>query len=285
MVEADELTEFLACLGVRGVVWSESPDDVSGGSIDDGDDVGVSLADDEVLGVEAGVGDGISGVPFVGTEQGEGVGMEDVTVPEDARVDIHTVFGLHVETELVEMLAGAPEKPGGGPVPVNLVDDVIFEEAQADATVPDGVMGKDEGVALWEEVLAGGVVADRVAFSFEIMVLPGSVVLPVLKTPGDTAVPVILIERGEITAADADVSEFVSRDEGTSGEHLGWLGEMRGPFMDDGAVHVNQDGGGVSIQQRVTFTTSRGISKDSARSIFLFKARTRCDNSCDNPTR
>ena len=65
MVQADELTNFLTCLGVLGVVWSESPDDVPSGSIDDGDDVGVSLADDEVLRVETRVGDRISGVPFV----------------------------------------------------------------------------------------------------------------------------------------------------------------------------------------------------------------------------
>jgi len=152
--------------------------------------------------------------------------MEDIAVPKDAGVDVHAVFGLLVEAELVEMLNGAPEESGGGPVPVDLVDDVVFEEAEADATVPDGVMGKDQGVALWEEVLAGGVVTDRVSFSFEIMVLPGSVVFPVLVAPGDAAVPVVLVQEGEITAADPDVSEFVAGDEGTTGEHLGWLWEM-----------------------------------------------------------
>lgn len=217
MVWADELTKFLASLGVFGVVWSESPDDVAGGFIDDGDDVGVSLADDEVFWVEAGVGDGISAVPFVGTEQGEGVGMEDVAVPKDARVEVHPVFGLLVEAKFVEMLNGAPEKPGGGPVPVDLVDDVVFEEANADAAVPDGVMGKDQGVALGEEVLARGVVADWVSFSFEIMVLPGSAVLPGMIAPGDASVPVIFIQIGEITTADPDVSEFVASDEGSPG--------------------------------------------------------------------
>lgn len=69
MVWADELTEFASSLGVFGVVWSEFPDDVSGVSTDDGGDVGVSLANDEVFWVETSVGDRISGVPFVGTKQ------------------------------------------------------------------------------------------------------------------------------------------------------------------------------------------------------------------------
>ncbi len=216
MVQADELTKFPASLGVFGVVWSYFPDDVASGSIDDCGDVGVSLADDEVLGVEAGVGDGVHGVPFVGAEQGEGVGMEDVAVREDAWVDVHAVFGLLVEAKFVEMLTRAPHKSCGCSVPVHLVDDVVFEEAKADAAVPDGVVGKDQGVALWEKVLAGGVVADWVSFSFEIMVLPGSVVFPVLIAPDDASVPVILIEVREITAANPNVSEFVSRDEGSS---------------------------------------------------------------------
>jgi len=59
MVQANELTKFLASLGIFGVIRSDFPDNVSGGSTDDGDDVGVSLADDEVLGVEACVGDGV----------------------------------------------------------------------------------------------------------------------------------------------------------------------------------------------------------------------------------
>jgi len=68
MVWADELTNFLTCLGVFGVIRSECPDDAPGGSIDDGDNVGVSLADDEVLRVETSVGDRINGVPFVRAE-------------------------------------------------------------------------------------------------------------------------------------------------------------------------------------------------------------------------
>ena len=103
------------------------------------------------------------------------------------------------------------------------------------------------------------------------MVLSGSVVLPVLKTPGDAAVPVILVEGGEITAADADVSEFIARDEGASGEHLGWLGEMRGPFMDDGAIHVDEDRGGVPIEEGVTVTSPRGIRSDGAKRFCVFK--------------
>lgn len=165
--------------------------------------------------------------------------MEDVAVPKDAGVDVHAVFGLLVEAKFVEMLTGAPEKPGGGPVPVHLVDNIVFEESKADAAVPDCMMSKNQGVALWEEFLAGGVVADWVSFSFEIMVLPGSVVVPVLVAPGDAAVPVVLVQVGEITAADADVSECVTGDEGPTGEHLGWLWEMGWPLMDDGAVHVD----------------------------------------------
>ena len=213
MVQADELTKFASLLGVLGVVWSEFPDDSPGGFIDDGDDVGVSLADDQVLRVETSVGDGISGVPFVGTEQGEGVGMEDVAVPKDARVDVHAVFGLLVKAELVEMFTAAPQKSCGGPIPIHLVDDVVLEGSAADTGILNGVMGKDEGLSMGAEVLTGGVVADRVSLPFEIMVLPGSVVFPVLVAPDDAAVPVVLVQIGEITAADPNVSEFVARDE------------------------------------------------------------------------
>lgn len=41
--------------------------------------------------------------------------------------------------------------------------------------------------------------------------------------------------------------------------------------MDDGAVHVNQDGGGESIQQRVTVTAPRGIGCDEAKRVVGFK--------------
>lgn len=68
MVQADELTKFLTSLGVLGIIRSESPDDVPGGSIDDSDDVGVPLADDKVLGVETSIGDRVFGVPFVRTK-------------------------------------------------------------------------------------------------------------------------------------------------------------------------------------------------------------------------
>lgn len=142
--------------------------------------------------------------------------MEDVSVSEDAGVNVHAVFGLLVKTELVEMLTGAPQESCGGSIPVHLVDDVVFDGSAADAGVLNGVVGEDEGVALWEEVLAGGVVADRVSFSFEIMVLAGSAVLPGMIAPDDASVPVIFIQVGEITAADPDVSERVARDEGSS---------------------------------------------------------------------
>lgn len=69
MVRADELTKFTASFGILGVIRSQFPDDVASVSADNGDDVGVSLADDEVLGVEACVGDGIYGVPFVRTKK------------------------------------------------------------------------------------------------------------------------------------------------------------------------------------------------------------------------
>jgi len=217
MVQADELTEFLSSFGVLRVIRSDLPDDLPGVSADDGENVCVSLADDEVLGVEACVGDGIHGVPFVGAKQGEGVRMEDVSVSEDAWVDVHAMFGLLVETELVEMLTGAPQKPCGGPIPVDLVDDVVFEWSSADTGILNGVVGKDEGVALDEEVLTGGVVADWVSLPFEIMVLAGTAVLPGMIPPDDASAPVIFIQVGEITAADPNVSEFVARDEGSPG--------------------------------------------------------------------
>jgi hypothetical protein len=143
--------------------------------------------------------------------------MEDVSVSEDAWVDVHAVFGLLVEAELVEMLTGAPQKSCGGPIPVDLVDDVVFEGSSADTGILNGVVGKDEGLALGEKVLVGGVVADWVSLPFEIMVLSGSAVLPGMITPFDASVPVIFIKVGEITAADPNVSEFVSRDEGSPG--------------------------------------------------------------------
>ncbi len=143
--------------------------------------------------------------------------MEDISVSEDAGVDLHAVFGFLVEIKFVEMLTAAPEESSGGPIPVHLVDNVVFEESETDAGVSDGMMGKNEGVALWEEVLAGGVVADRVSFSFEIMVLACSAVLPGMITPDDASVPVVFIQVGEITAINPKISEFISRDEGSSG--------------------------------------------------------------------
>jgi hypothetical protein len=139
--------------------------------------------------------------------------MEDISVSEDAGVDIHAVFGLRVEAELVEMLARTPLKPGEGPIPINLVDDVILQRSSADAGVKDGVMGKDEGLAMGKKVLAWGVVTNWVSLAFEIMVLAGSAVLPVVITPYDAPVPVILIKGGKITAANPNKSEFVPRDE------------------------------------------------------------------------
>jgi len=152
--------------------------------------------------------------------------VEDISVSEDAGVDIHTMLGLRVEVELVEMLASTPLKPGGGPIPVHLVDDVVFEEAEADAGVPDGVMGKNQGVALGEEVLARSVVADRVSLAFEIMVLAGSAVLPVVITPYDAPIPGILIEEGKITAGNPKQSEFTPRDDGSPWQHLRGLRVM-----------------------------------------------------------
>jgi len=64
--------------------------------------------------------------------------------------------------------------------------------------------------------LAGGVVADRVSLPFEIMVLAGSAVLPGMIAPDDASVPVVFIQEGEITAINPKISEFISRDEGSS---------------------------------------------------------------------
>jgi len=75
--------------------------------------------------------------------------MEDISVSEDAGVDLHAVFGFLVEIKFVEMLTAAPEESSGGPIPVDLVDDVVFEGSSADTGVLNGVVGKDEGVALW----------------------------------------------------------------------------------------------------------------------------------------
>jgi len=226
MVQADELTKAATLRGGLGVLGSDFPDDVPGCATDDSDDVGVSLADDEILGVEASVGDRVHSVPFVGTNQGEGVGMEDVTISEDARIDIHPVFGFIDKAELVEMFTGAPLESCGSPIPIHLIDDVVFEGSSTDTGVLHGVMGKDEGLALREKILAGGVIANRVAFSFEIMVLACPAVLPAMITPEDAAVPVILVKVGEVPTADPDVAEFVACDENPPWEHLGWLGEM-----------------------------------------------------------
>lgn len=141
--------------------------------------------------------------------------MEDVSVSKDTWVDVHAVFGFIVEAELVEMLTRAPQKSCRGPIPINLVDDVVFEEPSADAGILNGVMGKDEGLAMGEEVLAGGVVSNRVSLPFEIMVLPGSAVRPGMIAPDDASVPVVLVEVGEITAINPKISEFISRDEGS----------------------------------------------------------------------
>jgi hypothetical protein len=57
--------------------------------------------------------------------------------------------------------------------------------------------------------------------------------------PQNTTIPVILVEIGEITAADPNISEFVTRDKGSPWYHFRWLWEMRWPLMDDDTVHVN----------------------------------------------
>ena len=118
-------------------------------------------------------------IPFVGAKQRHGVHVEDISVSEDAGVDIHAMLGLRVEAELVEMLASTPLKPGGGPIPINFIDDVVLQRSSADAGVDDGVVGKDQGLTMGEKVLARSVVADRVSLALEIMVLAGSAVLPV----------------------------------------------------------------------------------------------------------
>jgi hypothetical protein len=58
------------------------------------------------------------------------------------------------------------------------------------------------------------------------MVLTGSIVLPVVITPYDAPIPVILIEEGKITATNPNKSEFVSCDDGSPGQHLRGLREM-----------------------------------------------------------
>ena len=146
--------------------------------------------------------------------------MEDVSVSEDAGVDIHTVLGLRAKAELVEMLARTPLKPGEGPIPIHFIDDVVLQRSSADASVDDGLVGKDEGLAMRKKVLARGVVTDRVSLALEIMVLAGSAVLPVVITPDDAAVPVVLIKEGEITAADPKQSEFAPCDDGSPWQHL-----------------------------------------------------------------
>jgi hypothetical protein len=127
------------------------------------------------------------------------------------------MFGLRVEAKLVEMLASTPLKSSGGPIPINLVDDVVLQGPEANTGVSNGVMGEDQGLTMGEKVLARGVVADRVSLPLEIMVLAGSVVLPGMITPYDASVPVVLIEIGEIATTDPDISEFISRDEGSPG--------------------------------------------------------------------
>lgn len=109
--------------------------------------------------------------------------MKDVSVSENAWVDVHAVFGFIVEAELVEMLTRAPQKSSGGPIPVHFIDDVVFEESSADTGISKGVMGKDQSLAIGKKVLAGGVVTNRVSFPFEIMVLAGSAVFPAMITP------------------------------------------------------------------------------------------------------
>jgi len=152
--------------------------------------------------------------------------VEDISVSEDAGVDIHAMLGLRVEAKLVEMLASTPLKPGGGPIPINFIDDVVLQRSSADADVDDGVVGKDQGLAMREKVLARGVVADRVSLALEIMVLAGSAVLPVLITPHDAPIPGILIKEGKITAANPKPSEFTTRDDGSPRQHLRGLREM-----------------------------------------------------------
>jgi len=152
--------------------------------------------------------------------------VEDISVSEDARVDIHAMLGLRVEAELVEMLASTPLKPGGGPIPINFIDDVILQRSSADADVDDGAVGKDQGLAMGEKVLARSIVADRVSLALEIMVLAGSAVLPVVITPHDAPIPGILIKEGKITAANPKPSEFIPRDDGSPRQHLRGLREM-----------------------------------------------------------
>jgi len=152
--------------------------------------------------------------------------VEDISVSEDSGVDIHAVLGLRVEAELVEMLASTPLKPGRSPIPINFIDDVVLQRSSADADVDDGVVGKDQGLAIWKKVLARGVVANRVSLALEIMVLAGSAILPVVITPHDAPIPGILIEEGKITAGNPKQSEFAPRDDGSSRQHLRGLRVM-----------------------------------------------------------
>lgn len=198
--------------------------------------------------------------------------MEDIPVCEDAGVDVHAVFSLVVKPKLVEMLTGAPFKTGGGPVPVHLIDDVVFQRPSTDTGVSNGTMGKDQGLSLGEELLTWGVVSNRVALPFEIMVLTSPIVLPALKTPHDAAVPVVFIQKGEITAADPNVSELAACDEGPTRQHLRGLRKKTGPSMDDGAVHVYQHRGLVSAQQRVPLTAPRQAGDDNTWRHFFVKA-------------
>ncbi len=136
------------------------------------------------------------------------------------------MLGLRAKAELVEMLTSTPLKPGGSPIPINFIDDVVLQRSSADAGVDDGVMGKDQGLAMGKKVLTRSVVADRVSLALEIMVLAGSAVLPVVKTPYDAPVPVILIKEGKITAGNPKQSEFTTRDDGSPWQHLRGLRVM-----------------------------------------------------------
>jgi hypothetical protein len=152
--------------------------------------------------------------------------VEDISVSEDTWVDVHAMFGLRVEAKLVEMLARTPLKSSGGPIPINLVDDVVLQGPEANTGVSNGVMGEDQGLTMGEKVLARSVVADRVSLTLEIMVLAGSAVLPVVITPHDAPIPGILIKEGKITAANPKPSEFTPRDDGSPRQHLRGLREM-----------------------------------------------------------
>jgi hypothetical protein len=146
MMDTDELTKAATLRCILGILRSYSPDDLPRVATDDGHDVRVSLADDEILRIKACIGDRVQCIPFILTKQTERVRMEYVSIAEDARVDVHTVSCLSAKTKLVEMLTRAPLESCEGPIPIHLVNNIILEEPPADTGVSDGMMSKDKGL-------------------------------------------------------------------------------------------------------------------------------------------